>query len=233
MTLQHPSALKEIEWVVVDLETTGGKAHKNSIIEVGAVKIKHGKIVDTFQSFVRPLDKIPKFVQGLTGITPDLVAEAPHISRVLEDFLLFFDDAVLVAHNAKFDSHFLQVSYRKWFESSFKPPFICTVDLSQKVFPELKRHSLDVLTENFNIVVENRHRALGDAEATAKLFLLLLDTLEEKGVTQWSQVKHYKKQTAPILAEEPLEMKPDILNPIINGLSLSAVLLCFSNPHLL
>jgi len=126
------------EFVVFDIETTGLSADKDKITEIGAVKIKEGKIVDTFSTFVNPEIPIPEFVVKLTGITDDMVSDAPTIDKVLPEFLEFVGTSPLVAHNAVFDTGFIRHNARL-INRNVDNPVIDTLELSRQMFPELKK----------------------------------------------------------------------------------------------
>ncbi|GAE87503.1 DNA polymerase III alpha subunit [Acetivibrio straminisolvens JCM 21531] len=146
------------EFVVFDIETTGLSADKDKITEIGAVKIKEGKIVDTFSTFVNPEIPIPELIVNLTGITDDLVADAPTIDKALPQFLEFVGNSPLVAHNAVFDTGFIR--YNAFLmNKNVENPVIDTLELSRQMFPELKKHKLDIVAKHLGVSLENHHRA--------------------------------------------------------------------------
>jgi DNA polymerase-3 subunit epsilon len=159
-------------YVVVDLETTGGMATWHRITEIGAVKIRGGEVIDTFQTLVNPQRRISEEIQKLTGITNEMVKSAPLFSDVAERFQEFSKDAIFVAHNVQFDYGFLQAEYGR-LDEKFVRPHLCTKQLMKKYFPELESFGLANLTAHFNVPLVQHHRAMCDAEATAKLFLIL------------------------------------------------------------
>lgn len=169
------------EFVVFDIETTGLSADKDKITEIGAVKIKEGKIVDTFSTFVNPEIPIPEFVVKLTGITDDMVSDAPTIDKVLPEFLEFVGTSPLVAHNAVFDTGFIRHNARL-INRNVDNPVIDTLELSRQMFPELKKHKLDVVAKHLGVSLENHHRALDDAKACGEIFIKCLEILAEKNV---------------------------------------------------
>ena len=162
------------EFVVFDVETTGFSARNDKITEIGAVKIVDGKIVDRFSQLINPEKEIPPRVVEITGITQALVADCPTIEEVLPDFVDFIGDAVLVAHNAGFDIGFMRANYgRMGFE--LNNAVIDTLEFSRNIFKEFKNHKLGTIAKNLNVSLENAHRAVHDAEATAEVFLKMLE----------------------------------------------------------
>lgn len=159
-------------YTVVDLETTGGKAEWDRITEIGAVKIQGNKVLDRFQSLVNPGRSIPRFIQELTGITNEMVEEAPRFEEVAEAFRVFSEGSIFVAHNVNFDYKFLQKEFER-LEVRFVRPYLCTKNLMRKHFPKLESYGLAALTKHFNISLSNHHRALCDAEAAAELLKLI------------------------------------------------------------
>jgi len=171
--------LNKASFSVMDFETTGTSAKKDRAIEIGIVKVKDFKIVDTYRSFINPGRPIPYFITQLTNITNDDVSDAPYFEDILENVKNFIGDDILVAHNANFDYSFLKNEFEA---AGFQPPangLLCTVKLSKKLYPELKSHKLSSLTSHFKILHKGVHRALGDATVTAKLFLKMLTQLQE------------------------------------------------------
>lgn len=170
------------EYVVFDIETTGLSPKFNKIIEIGAVKIRDGKIVDTFSKFVNPEVPIPYTITKLTSINDSMVLEAPTIEQVLPEFLEYVGDAVLVAHNASFDTSFIR-EFAKRQGLGFDYTVVDTLSLAHILVPELGKYTLDRLCKQFNVSLENHHRACDDADATARIFLKMLDMIKDKGIT--------------------------------------------------
>ena len=175
-------AIEDTTFVVFDLETFGLNSHKNEIIEIGAIKLKGTRIVDTFSSFVNPNKIIPKKISELTHITQDMVDNAPTIEDVLPKFLEFTKDAVMVAHNSAFDMGFIRRDAKKYMEIDYKPPIIDTLQMARDLYPDLKGYNLDRLNKTFKLSLENHHRAIDDAQSTAKLFIMFLEKYIENGV---------------------------------------------------
>ena len=172
--------LKDLDFVVVDVEATGAKTPPNRLIELGAYRIRGGRIVDKFLSLVNPEIPIPRFVASLTGISNDMVRNAPVFASVAPQWLDFVSDSVLVAHNAPFDTSFLNHEISRVYPGHrMVNPHLCTVRLSRRALPDLSNHRLDTIANHFSIPIVSRHRAGSDALATAEIFLLLLTELEE------------------------------------------------------
>lgn len=159
-------------YVVVDIETTGGSGAFHRITEIGAVKVKNGKIIEEFQTLINPGRSIPKFITGITGITNEMVADAPKFSDIAERFFEFTKGAIFVAHNVRFDYGFMQKEFQR-LETSFVRPVLCTVQGMRKHYPGLHSYSLKNLCVNFNISLEQHHRAMFDAKAAAELLNLI------------------------------------------------------------
>lgn len=169
-------------YVVFDVETTGLSAVYDKIIELAAVKVKNGEIIDRFERFANPHHPLSKTTVELTGITDEMVEGAPEIEDVLKDFYEFTGDDILVAHNASFDMGFLNVGYRNiGFEKAVNP-VVDTLELGRFLYPELKNHRLDTLCKKHNIELTQHHRAIYDAEATGYLLWKMIMDVKDRGV---------------------------------------------------
>ncbi len=176
----HSRLLKELDFVVVDVEATGAKMPPNRLIELGAYRIRGGRIVDQFVSLVNPEIPIPRFVAVLTGISNEMVRTAPVFADLAPKWLDFVSDSVLVAHNAPFDTSFLNHEISRVYPGHrMVNPHLCTVRLSRRALPNLDNHRLDTIATHFSIPIVSRHRAGSDALATAEIFLHILIELEE------------------------------------------------------
>jgi len=173
--------------VVFDLETTGFDPRVNHIIEIGAVKIENGKIIDRMDVFVNPGVPIPFRITQLTSIDDSMVMDAKGIEEVLPQFLDFAKDAILVAHNADFDYHFVSTK-AKALNIPFSAPVIDTVALSRLLLPRLNRFKLDTVAKELKIELLHHHRAVDDAEATARIYLKELEILEQRGVSSLEEI---------------------------------------------
>lgn len=159
-------------YVVVDVETTGGRPPYDRVIEIGAVKVKHGQIVDEFQSLIHPRRSIPQGITALTGISNSMVKDAPGFEDVADRFLAFLDGSIFVAHNASFDYGFISSEYTR-LERRFRFPKLCTVAQMRRHYPGHGSYSLGVISREYGINLKNHHRALDDARAAAELLLLI------------------------------------------------------------
>lgn len=175
-------AIDEAQYVVFDLETTGFHPRTDDIIEIGAVKMQGLQVVDRFSTFVRPTKSIPNKIIELTGITPTMVQNAPAPEEALDKFRQFIGQCVLVAHNASFDAGFIRVHFSRYLQTSVDNGVLDTLTLARSLFPKLKNHKLKTLCEEFNITLENHHRAVDDAEATAQLLKIFLNQCHEKQI---------------------------------------------------
>ncbi len=160
-------------YVVFDLETTGLESAKDEIIEIGACKVVEGQITEVFSTFVKPSKPIPKEITNLTGITDDMVKDAPSINYVMPDFYKFCYGSTLVAHNISFDIGFVYAAAKK-LSYNFDNPLKDTIEMARQTLPGLKNYKLGTVIERLNIVLENAHRAVNDATATAKVFVKLM-----------------------------------------------------------
>ncbi|OJV16475.1 MAG: DNA polymerase III subunit epsilon [Dyadobacter sp. 50-39] len=159
-------------YAIVDIETTGGGG-TSRITEIAVFRHDGNQIVDFFHSLVNPEIYIPPFITRLTGIDNEMVKDAPTFYDVQDAVRAMTRDAWFVAHNAKFDYGFIRREFGA-LDEYFQRDLLCTVQLSRKIFPGLKSYSLGNLCESLEIMIENRHRAHGDAEATVRLFEKLL-----------------------------------------------------------
>ena len=182
-------------FVVFDIETTGLSKETESITEIGAVKVVDGKIIDRFSTFVNPERPIPAEITKLTGITNEMVADAPVITEILPKFLEFCQDAVLVAHNANFDTGFIRLNAERKCGIEVKNTVLDTLELSRALLPELKKHKLDIICEKLGVSLEGHHRAVNDAEATAEVFLKFIDMLVEKEIYKVDDINVFSSQT--------------------------------------
>ena len=182
--------LKDQVFCVVDIETNGGNAKDGQIIEIGAVKFKNGNILETYQSLVTA-KSIPLKVQEITNITPDMLVNAPSLKDVLEEFKIFLEDDVFVAHNIDFDYKFISDSFKKYDLGILLNRKLCTIKLA-KCTIESKRYGLRYLKELLNINVENHHRAFDDALSTVEILKKSLSNLD-KNITYTEDLLNYCK----------------------------------------
>lgn len=159
-------------YVVVDVETTGGRGENHRVTEIGAVKVRGGRIVDRFQTLLNPQRSIPPNIIRLTGISPAMVEEAPYFVDVADEFDAFMKDAIFVAHNVEFDYGFIAAEFRR-IGRGFRYPKLCTCASMRRLYPGHRSYSLAALCRAYDIPLKQHHRALCDAEAAAELLLLV------------------------------------------------------------
>ena len=189
--------LNEVDFVVLDVEAITGKSIPTRMIELGASRVRAGEICDEFQTLVNPQLPLPRFISALTGITTEMLGAAPQFENVLESWLNFAGDSVLVAHNSNFDLNLLNQEIARVFPGCrMGNPDLCTVQLARQV-TALESHNLDALADHFGIEINGRHRASGDARATAHVLLRLLDELEMRGVQTLREARAFNSP-API-----------------------------------
>ncbi len=174
-------------FVVFDIETTGFSPEVNKIIEIGAVKVENGKIVDRFSTFVNPQIPIPFRIEELTHISDDMVMDAPTIDKVLPQFLEFCEGCIMVAHNADFDMSFIKKNALD-LGKKFQPTVIDTVALARFLLPMLNRFKLDTVAKAVGVNLANHHRAVDDAACTAEIFVKFIPMLYERGIEDLDQV---------------------------------------------
>jgi len=190
--------LNDVDFVVVDIEATGAKMPPNRIIELGAYRVRGGKIVDRFITLVNPEIPIPRFVISLTGITNEMVKQAPLFADVAPRWLEFVADAVLIAHNAPFDTNFINHEIARVYPGHrMFNPHLCTVTLSRRAVPGLANYRLDTVADHFSIPIFERHRAGSDALATAEVFLRILERLEALGIADLAAVRNFQSPQIP------------------------------------
>ncbi|GFI01959.1 MAG: PolC-type DNA polymerase III [Lachnospiraceae bacterium] len=192
----------EGDFVVFDIETTGFSPVNNRIIEIGAVKVSKGEITERFSTFVNPDVPIPFEIEKLTGINDSMVMEAPSIEQVLPGFLAFCEGAVLVAHNAEFDMSFIKENAVR---QNLKREFIYvdTVGIARILLPHQAKHTLDAVAKTLGISLENHHRAVEDAEATAEIFVKFIKMLKERGADTLAKVNALGETSPEIIKKLP------------------------------
>lgn len=182
-------------YVVFDIETTGLSKEKEMITEIGAVKVADGKIIDRFSTSVNPQRPISAEITKLTGITDDMVKDAPTIENVLPEFLKFCEDTVLVAHNASFDTGFIRIAAERAGLGELHHTIVDTLELARALLPELNKHKLDIVCEHLGVTLNGHHRAVNDAEATAEVFIKFLDMLAEKKIFTLDEINVLASRT--------------------------------------
>jgi len=197
--------LRETTFVVVDLETTGGRAKgaagaaPDAITEIGAVKVRGGAVLGEFATLVDPQRDIPPQIVRLTGITTAMVCDAPTIGAVLPMFFDFARDAVLVAHNARFDVAFLRAAAERLHIPWPRPPVLCTVRLARRVLTREEAPSVQLaaLARLFAVANQPTHRALADARATVEVLHALIERVGNQGVHTYAELRAYLPGVTP------------------------------------
>ena len=190
------------EYVVFDLETTGFSPLNNNIIEIGAVKVVNGEIIDKFSTFVNPKEPIPFRIEELTGINDSMVVDAPTIDKILPDFLEFSKGCVMVAHNADFDMRFIiQNCERLGINEEFT--YLDTVALARILIPTISKYKLDNVAKALGVSLENHHRAVDDAGCTAEIFVKFIEMLEERDINHLDNVNELGKSSELAIRKMP------------------------------
>ena len=185
------------EIVCFDIETTGLKVTQEAITEIGAVRLRNGEIVETFQTFVDPERRLTPEIIGLTGITDEMLRGAPKLKDALTAFLAFAGDAPLAAHNAEFDISFIRAGCRKC-GIPFEPTYIDTLILAQNLLPGLGKYKLDIVADHLQLPQFNHHRASDDAVPVAQMLTKFFPMLEERGVTRLQQINNEMLKLRPL-----------------------------------
>lgn len=190
------------DYVVFDLETTGFSPYEDEIIEIGAVKIRNQRVVDSFNQLVRPGRALDPKITELTGIRDDMLQDQPTIEEVFPAFHQFLEGSVLVAHNARFDCGFLRTLFAKQ-KQDFAYPVVDTLGLMRMLHHDWKFFRLDKVCKKLGINLGNHHRAVDDARATGDIFVKGLDELEKNGAANWTEARSYLSNHVNWKAERP------------------------------
>src|SRR6478736_9621087 len=182
-------------YAIVDIETTGSYASANGITEIAIHVFDGNKVVKKFESLINPLQPIPRYIQSFTGITDEMVSNAPQFVEVAEEIFNILNENIFIAHNVNFDYSFLKSHLLKA-GHDLKVKKLCTVRLSRKIFPGFPSYSLGNLCRFLNVEIENRHRAGGDAEATFEVFTKLVAN-DSEGFIITSLKANSKETTLP------------------------------------
>ena len=180
--------LKEATYVVFDVETTGLSNQYDQIIELAAVKVKDGEIIDKFERFSNPHEKLSETIINLTHITDDMLVDAPEIEEVLTEFKEWVGDAIFVAHNASFDMGFIDTGYERLGFGPSTNGVIDTLELSRTINTEYGKHGLNFLAKKYGVELTQHHRAIYDTEATAYIFIKMVQQMKELGVTNHKDI---------------------------------------------
>ncbi|HLP81849.1 MAG TPA: exonuclease domain-containing protein [Nitrosomonas sp.] len=182
-------------YVLLDLETTGATPTQDRITEIGLIRYENGIEVGRWNTLINPEVSIPPFIQRLTGITMEMVSTAPVFSDIRETLLDWLNGAVLCAHNVRFDYGFLRNEFKR-IGISFQKKLLCTVKLSRKLYPQHQSHNLDAIIARFNLMCEQRHRAMGDTETMAAFIHAAISELGESAVQETARLL-LKQQAIP------------------------------------
>ena len=180
-------------YVVFDIETTGLDSEFDEIIEIGAVKIKDGIKIDTFNSLIKPEYEIDEFITELTGITNEMVENAPSIDEVLPKFMDFIKGYIIIGHNVNFDINFIYDNLEELNILPITNDFVDTLRISRRLIPELKHHKLSDLANYFNTVTNGSHRSLKDVEIT----LEVLNNLNKMIIEKYQNIDNFKDACKP------------------------------------
>ena len=192
--------LSSLSFAVVDVETTGGQSHLNDrITEIAIVTVRNGEVQEVYETLVNPERPIPPFVSRLTNITWDMVRDKAPFRGVCEDVVRALEGHVFVAHNAGFDWRFVSTEVARATGRVLTGRRLCTVRLARRVLPQLRRRSLDWIAMHYGVEIPpgQRHRAGGDAIATAHCLLRLLEDAQSHGCTKWSELERFLSTGAP------------------------------------
>ena len=182
LTRARGKPLETLEYVILDVETTGLEPTQHELTEIGALKIKGEELKDVFSSLIRPHRPIPSEITQFTGIDDEMVKDSPSAAEVLPKFIDFINSSILIAHNAEFDLAFIKQHLKQISEKELKNEVICTLKIARFLFPNLENHKLHTVASHLGIPVANRHRAMGDAEATYQIWVKFMALLKEKGI---------------------------------------------------
>ena len=185
------------EFVCFDIETTGLKVDREAITEIGAVVLKNGEIAERFQTFVNPNRRLTPEIIGLTGITDEMLKDAPSLKEALTDFLKFVNGRPLAAHNAEFDIGFIRAGCKQ-VGREFHPTYVDSLILAQNLLPDLHKYKLDIVAEHLQLPQFNHHRASDDAVPVAQMLTKFFPMLEERGVTRLQQINNEMLKLRPL-----------------------------------
>ena len=202
--------LNEIDFVVLDVEAIVARTQAR-IIELGAYRVRGGQIMDDFRALINPETRLPRFIATMTGISHAMLTAAPKFAEIVNSWLDFTGQAVLVAHNSSFDLPLLNREVGRVFPGyRLRNHGLCTVDLARRLVSNSHGHNLDALADHFGIENPERHRAAGDALTTARILLRLLDQLEASGVRTLAEARTFRADGETPGVEIDLELTLDI-----------------------
>ena len=206
-------ALSELSYAVVDVEATGGRSYGDDrITEVAVVEVKDGGARTVFETLINPQRAIPPWVSRLTNISWDMVKDAPVFAEICDQLLGVLDGRVFVAHNANFDWRFLSMEIERATGRSLGGRKLCTVRMARKLLPNLRRRSLDYVSMYYGVEITRRHRAGGDARATAQVFIRMMEDARRLGCESWHDLQ--RLLIAPTPKRRRLRRPPAMPQPI-------------------
>jgi DNA polymerase-3 subunit epsilon len=194
------------DYIVIDTETTGLDPEYDELIEVTAIKIRDGKEVESFDSLIKPTKAIPSFITELTGITNEMLKDAPSPKNIIPDLRKFISNDILIAHNAHFDINFLYDYIEEYLEETFTNNFICTMRLSRRIFPEFENHKLKTICKNLSIA-HPLHRSLADATAAWEVYKCCKSTVEKT-----MSIEEFLKKSSHTLKAKDITVTTDNFN---------------------
>jgi DNA polymerase-3 subunit epsilon len=191
-TIAGRTRLSDMNFAVVDVETTGSSVTKGArIVEFSAVFVERGDIRDEYTTLVNPEAWIPRWITRLTGIEPEMVEGAPRFRDIAARVREALEGRVFVAHNVGFDWRFVAEELRMANSVMPEGPRLCTVRMARRVLPGLRRRGLDSLSRYYDVDIVNRHRAGDDARATAVILLRMLEAVDRQGIVYWDQLEDW------------------------------------------
>lgn len=190
--------LRALRFAVVDVECTGSRAHGGDrVMEVAVIHVQDGGWSTAVDTLVNPQRPVAPFVQRLTGLSWELLHEAPTFGDVAERVREALADRIFVAHNSRFDFRFLSAELRRYGAQGLPGPHLCTVKLARRLLSHLPRRNLDALAWHYDVPIHGRHRAGGDARATAQVFLRLLTDARRRDLTTWGDLQAFMRAPRP------------------------------------
>jgi len=183
--------VKQLSYIVLDLETTGLDPATDEIIEIGAIKSENGELKDIFNKLIKPTRQVSSHITELTGISQEMLNDELPAKPVLEQFAKYIDDMVLIAHNADFDISFLRNAFKKYLNRDLNNLIVCTLLISRDILPNLSNHKLHTIGSYYGLPIENRHRAIGDSELTYQVWLKMSEKLKEKNISTRKDLEDY------------------------------------------
>ena len=196
---RDPDHLDSLSYTVVDVETTGGSPDSgHRVTEIAAVRVERGEVRDVFQTLINPERSIPPFITSLTSISWEMVKDAPKFRDVCAELLARMEGTIFVAHNAAFDWRFVSAEVIRATGRRIEGRRLCTVRLARAVLPELRRKSLDWVASHYGVEIDGRHRAGGDAIATAHCLVRMLRTAAaDHECSTWSHLERLAAKRSP------------------------------------